>query len=105
MARKYISSFSSSIMAPNLDDKNTAYWQESTAAPVQIISKAAPLSQVVQPVAQEAKAVPEYRWQIVWRNVAIFIYLHVAAIYGLYLGITRAQWPTFFFSKCKNNNH
>merc|ERR1712071_373555 len=27
----------------------------------------------------------EYRLEIVWRNVMVFVYLHVAAVYGLYL--------------------
>jgi len=31
---------------------------------------------------------------IVWRNVAIFIYLHAAALYGFYLCFTTAKWAT-----------
>lgn len=31
---------------------------------------------------------------IVWRNVALMAYLHMGAIYGLYLAFTSAQWKT-----------
>ncbi|KAL6268604.1 hypothetical protein P5V15_001736 [Pogonomyrmex californicus] len=27
----------------------------------------------------------DYQWKIVWRNVMVFVYVHLAAIYGLYL--------------------
>lgn len=89
-------------MAPNLDDKDTAFWQENSAVPVQIISKSTTLPQVLQPAVPESKTTPQYRWQIVWRNVAIFIYLHAAAIYGLYIGLGKAKWQTNIFCKYKN---
>ena len=44
----------------------------------------------------------EYRLEIVWRNVMVFIYLHAAAFYGLYLMVTVAKWPTVAFG---NNNN
>ena len=37
--------------------------------------------------------------QIVWRNVVIYIYFHVAALYGLYLGFVSAKWPTIAWGK------
>ncbi|XP_064214250.1 similar to CG5887-PA isoform X1 [Tribolium castaneum] len=40
----------------------------------------------------------ETQVQIVWRNVILFIYLHVAAIYGLYFTFTAAKWPTILFT-------
>lgn len=40
-----------------------------------------------------------YQPQIVWRNVLLFIYLHFAAISGLYYIFTAAKWPTLLFSK------
>jgi len=40
----------------------------------------------------------EYRLEIVWRNVMVFVYLHVAAVYGLYLLVTVAKWPTVAFT-------
>lgn len=40
--------------------------------------------------------------QIVWRNAILFAYLHVAAIYGLYLAITSAKFYTDIFGKFVN---
>merc|ERR1712071_237922 len=40
----------------------------------------------------------EYRLEIVWRNVMVFVYLHVAAVYGLYLLVTVAKWYTVAFT-------
>lgn len=37
--------------------------------------------------------------QIVWKNVAIFSYLHIAAVYGAYLFFTQAKWATCVFGK------
>merc|ERR1712071_322796 len=33
-----------------------------------------------------------YRLEIVWRNVLVFVYLHIAAVYGGYLMLTAAKW-------------
>lgn len=41
----------------------------------------------------------EYRLQIVWRNVVIMAYLHIAAVYGLYLVFTAAMFKTFIAGK------
>lgn len=45
-----------------------------------------------------------YRYQrkIVWRNVALFAYLHIAALYGAYLMFASAKlstsiWGSYFF--------
>ncbi|XP_033310014.1 acyl-CoA Delta-9 desaturase isoform X1 [Bombus vancouverensis nearcticus] len=35
-----------------------------------------------------------YEWKIVWRNVIAFTYLHIGAIYGLYLAFTSAKYQT-----------
>jgi len=47
---------------------------------------------------QQTKAPKEeskvYKREIVWRNVVIFVYLHLAALYGLYLGFSSAKWQT-----------
>ena len=42
-----------------------------------------------------------YKKEIVWRNVILFIYLHAAALFGLYLMLFVAQWNTLLFGKCK----
>lgn len=41
----------------------------------------------------------KYKKHIIWRNVIIFSYLHLAAIYGLYLVFTSAQFKTTLFGK------
>ena len=46
----------------------------------------------------------DYRLQIVWRNVAIMAYLHMAALYGLYLCFTSAQFKTVVAGKMSLNN-
>lgn len=40
---------------------------------------------------QDAKQQPhgsQYTWDISWRNVAVFIYIHGATLHGIYLGLT-----------------
>ena len=39
------------------------------------------------------------KMQIVWRNVVIYIYFHVADLYVLYLGFVSAKWPTIAWGK------
>lgn len=41
-----------------------------------------------------------YKWQIVWRNVIAFIILHVATVYGFYIGLCgHVYLKTLLFSK------
>lgn len=40
-----------------------------------------------------------YRIILVWRNIIAFIYLHIAAFYGLYLCFTSAKSSTLLVSK------
>jgi len=52
-----------------------------------------------------------YRLEIVWRNVLVFVYLHIAAVYGGYLMLTAAKWYTVAWGniiihspiQCKHN--
>lgn len=51
---------------------------------------------------QESSGQEQPPLEIVWRNVAIMIYLHMAAVYGCYLAFTVAKaatnfWGTSFF--------
>lgn len=41
----------------------------------------------------------KYKWNIVWRNVIAFVYLHAGFLYGLYLLITGARILTFLWGK------
>lgn len=45
----------------------------------------------------DQKTKTPYVRQIVWKNVALFIYLHLAAVYGLYLVFTSAHVNTVIF--------
>ncbi|KAL6268608.1 hypothetical protein P5V15_001740 [Pogonomyrmex californicus] len=38
-----------------------------------------------------------YKWKIVWKNVVIFAYVHLAAIYGLYLCFFKAKYWTIIW--------
>ncbi|XP_074647048.1 stearoyl-CoA desaturase 5-like [Tubulanus polymorphus] len=44
---------------------------------------------------QEGKLPPR---KIVWRNVILFTYLHISAIFGIYYAIFHAKWRTLFFA-------
>lgn len=41
----------------------------------------------------------DYRMQIVWINVILMCYLHISALYGLYLVFTKAKLATNLFGK------
>jgi hypothetical protein len=41
----------------------------------------------------------EYKAEIVWPNVYWYTFLHLSAIYGLYLGIFQAKWATVAVGK------
>lgn len=48
-----------------------------------------------------------YEWKIVWKNVIVFIYIHLATIYGLYLAFCYASlrsftWCTYFIYLCRS---
>ncbi|XP_049775504.1 acyl-CoA Delta-9 desaturase-like [Schistocerca cancellata] len=47
---------------------------------------------------EEKKPAPEYKRQIVWRNVLLFAYLHFAALYGAYLMFSSAKILTSIFA-------
>ncbi|KYQ54756.1 Acyl-CoA Delta(11) desaturase [Trachymyrmex zeteki] len=40
----------------------------------------------------------DYKWKIVWKNVFIFSYIHLAAIYGIYMACLHAKyWSVLWF--------
>lgn len=88
-------------MAPNLLGTSALFLAEATSAePVQIISQKSNTTPLPQPKQITARSnQPQYRWQIVWRNVIAFMYLHIFAIYGLYLFLFVCTWKTFIWSK------
>jgi hypothetical protein len=46
----------------------------------------------------ESETKEEYKMQLVWRNIIAFIYLHIAALYGVYLLIFEANICTFLIA-------
>ncbi|XP_047530655.1 acyl-CoA Delta-9 desaturase-like [Vanessa atalanta] len=47
---------------------------------------------IVPPSAEKRK------WEIVWRNVILFVFLHIGGVYGGYLFLTKAMWTTRLFA-------
>lgn len=43
------------------------------------------------------KKAEKRRLKLVWRNILLFGYLHLAALYGAWLCLSSAKWPTVFF--------
>lgn len=54
---------------------------------------------VAEPLIEESKEKPKYVRRIVWRNVLIFAYLHLGALYGVYLAFTSAKLATVLFGE------
>lgn len=48
------------------------------------------------------KSKSKYKWKIVWKNVIIFLYFHISAVYGAYLLLTVAKWYTIIFCEFFN---
>lgn len=71
-------------MAPNM-----------TSAPTGVLFEGENLD---ESVAQVPKKKTEYRRKIVWRNVLVFLFLHIGALYGFYLCFTSAKLLTVGFA-------
>lgn len=46
----------------------------------------------------------KYKWNIVWKNVIVFIYLHLGGIYGFYLWTNGTKAYTILWCKYKYFN-
>lgn len=44
----------------------------------------------------------DYNAKVVWQNVFVFVLLHSAFLYGVYLALFEAMWKTWIFGKCIN---
>jgi len=86
-------------MAPNLFGNSATLFLEASQQDVSQ-NKSAAEKTVTQNLsnqkAQSSK--PKYQWKIVWRNMIAFTYLHLGALYGLYILITAAKFYTFLWS-------
>lgn len=50
-----------------------------------------------QNVSEKEVTPSDRKLQLVWRNILLFAYLHLAALYGAYLYFTTAKWATIIF--------
>ncbi|KAK1134884.1 hypothetical protein K0M31_007651 [Melipona bicolor] len=67
-------------MAPNLFGSSTSLYLET--------------SDQEKSATEKASIQPKYEWDIVWRNVIAFVYLHFGALYALYLVFTTIKLET-----------
>jgi stearoyl-CoA desaturase (delta-9 desaturase) len=70
-------------MAPNITSSPTGVPFEDDTVKTVAVPSAEPKN--------DAEPPPKYRVQIVWRNVILFAYLHLAAVYGAYLMASSAK--------------
>lgn len=45
------------------------------------------------------KKAEKRKLKLVWRNIVLFTYVHIAALYGFWLMLTAAKWSTAAFGK------
>jgi hypothetical protein len=90
-------------MAPNLTTASALFLAEGSVVYQSKSQKPASVarSRSALPKEQvEADPAQQYKWDICWRNVIGFLYLHIFTLYGLYLTITAAKYQTIIWSKC-----
>ncbi|CAH0549543.1 unnamed protein product [Brassicogethes aeneus] len=78
-------------MAPNLKDVVLSN-SEDPVKPVEYRGR--PVDPPKPKVINNQPSQPQYEWEIVWRNVILFLYLHPFAIYGLYLLVIACKIKT-----------
>ncbi|KAF4518902.1 hypothetical protein B566_EDAN006740 [Ephemera danica] len=79
-------------MAPNIPSATTTEFVEAKEAPrVNLVHTDEHAKEVL-------KLDEPYRMSLVWRNILIFIYLHLGALYGVYLVIFHAKFYTFLWA-------
>lgn len=100
MDKQKLFNFFSETMAPNLLGTSALFLAEATNQE-SLKSQTCVQQQFTnkRPVSKVEK--PKYRWEIVWRNVIAFLYLHTFAIYGLYLAFFVCTWKTFVWCEYK----
>jgi hypothetical protein len=42
---------------------------------------------------------PQYRWKLIWRNIILYLIMHITGLYGLYLLVLYSQWKTIFWGE------
>lgn len=88
-------------MAPNLIGNSALFLAEATTTeePVPQVINRTSHHQNINAKQSSKSQHPKYRWEIVWRNVLAFLYLHTAGLYGMYLFLFVCTWKTFLWSK------
>lgn len=82
-------------MAPNLFGNSATLFLEASQQDISQKKSAAEKAVTQKLSLQKAQnSKPKYQWKIVWRNVIAFVYLHLGALYGLYLCLTAAKLYT-----------
>jgi len=90
-------------MAPNLTTASALFlaeaegsvaYQSKSQKPASVVrSRSAPQKE------NEDQPTKQYKWDIRWRNVIAFVYLHTFTFYGIYLVFTAAKYQTIIWSK------
>jgi hypothetical protein len=90
-------------MAPNLTTASALFlaeaegsvgYQSKSQKPASVVrSRSAPQKE------NEDQSTKQYKWDIRWRNVIAFLYLHIFTLYGMYLTFTAAKYQTIIWSK------
>lgn len=81
-------SLNSTKMPPNATNEVTGVLNEDDAETFD-----GGLSKDITPLKKAEKRM----LKLVWRNIILFGYLHLAALYGAWLCLTSAKWLTVFF--------
>jgi len=82
-------------MPPNIQARAEQPNHDSEIAPIAPIQSLTKNDAAVDSQAKSNANKTPRQHQIVWRNVVIMLYLHAAALYGVYLALTSAKWQTF----------
>ncbi|XP_076628649.1 acyl-CoA Delta-9 desaturase isoform X2 [Colletes latitarsis] len=86
-------------MAPNLFGTSATLYLEASQQNVCQDEQSPMKSKLQKFVDQPTPDVtPTYKWNIVWRNVIAFIYLHLGALYGFYLMFNGTKFYTILWS-------
>lgn len=97
-------------MAPNLttasalflaETEGSVVFQSKTQKPASVARSRSTFQKDHQEADQPAQ---QYKWDIRWRNVIGFLYLHIFTFYGLYLTFTAAKYQTIIWSKCSHQH-
>ena len=75
-------------MAPNI-----------TSEPTGVLYEDETLEALQSHEPETPKPKTEYKRRIVWENIIIFAFLHIAAVYGAYLSLTSAKLYTTMLGK------